>query len=124
MKILIIDNSVQIIARLKELLIESIAELTIKEACTYEDAIYCIEKFNPEIILLDINLPNNQSFDIVKISKSIYSKTVIIVLSIFLDEQIQSKYTNMGADFFIDKYKKFEAVPKIISQIKMERAIL
>ena len=73
---------------------------------------------------MDINLPNNQSFDIVKISKSIYSKTVIIVLSIFLDEQIQSKYTNMGADFFIDKYKKFEAVPKIISQIKMERAIL
>lgn len=117
MNVLIIDSSTAVISRFKDLLFENSLIQTVYEATNYTDAIKLFNENKPTLVLLDINLQLNQSYHLIKDIKSTNIKTKIIALSIFLDEPIEKKCLQLGADFFIDKYKQYEQIPAIINNI-------
>lgn len=117
MHVLIIDSSVQILERLKELLSEEKSISKIDKVVSYDGAKHFIRKSNSSVVLLDSGLPGNGTIKIIKEIKKSGSKTKIIVLANRIDESIQRKCKSLGVDFFFDKYHEFQKIPGVIKTI-------
>lgn len=117
MTLSIVDNSIEIIHRLKELLSDNQYIKKIQYAVSYTEASVQLRKNRPDIVLLDINMPENKSYRLLKEIKSGNRKTVVIVLSIHTDSVVQNMCISLGADYFFDKYHEFEKIPGIINKI-------
>jgi len=118
MKILIIDNSVEMIERLEEIISEAPVSAIIYGALSYEAALKSFKENMPEVVLLDISLSGNRAITILKEIKEIEPATTIIVLSINTDDKLKEQCRILSADFFLDKYYEFEKIPAIINDIR------
>ena len=118
MKILIIDNSVEMIERLEEIISEASVSAIIYGALSYEAALKSFNENMPEVVLLDISLSGNRAITILKEIKEIEPATTIIVLSINTDDKLKEQCRILSADFFLDKYYEFEKIPAIINDIR------
>ena len=114
MLILIVDSSIQIIERLEELISEAGNITIIHRAVSSEEAKKLFEKNKYDLVLLDIDLPGNESLKILKEMKKIREKTCIIILFTHIDKYIQEQCKYLGADFFFDKYYDFEKVYELL----------
>ena len=66
MKVLIVDYSIRIVERLEEMLSEAGNIAYMRKAVSYTEAINLYQKIKPDIVLLDICLPADGSFKILK----------------------------------------------------------
>jgi len=121
MKILIIDNSVEMIERLEEIISEAPVSAIIYGALSYEAALKSFKENMPEVVLLDISLSGNRAITILKEIKEIEPGTTIIVLSINTDDKLKEQCRILSADFFLDKYYEFEKIPSIINDIPRKK---
>lgn len=121
MKILIIDNSLEMIGRLEEIISEVPVSPIIFGALSYDAALKSFKENMPEVVLLDISLSGNRAIKILKEIKEIEPGTVIIVLSINTDDKIKEQCRLLSADFFLDKYYEFEKIPSIINDIRLKK---
>jgi DNA-binding NarL/FixJ family response regulator len=121
MLILIVDSSAQIIQRLEEVLSEAKHIRIIHKATTYEEATILFKKEEPDIVLLDIGLPANESVDLISEIKKSNATTTVIALSNRADTGTQEQFDSLGADFFLDKYHDFEKLPGIVDAIGVSK---
>jgi DNA-binding NarL/FixJ family response regulator len=121
MKILIIDNSLEMIGRLEEIISEVPVNSVVYGALSYDAALKSFKENMPEVVLLDISLPGNRAITILKEIKEIEPATTIIVLSINTDNKIKEQCRLLSADFFLDKYYEFEKIPSIINDIRLKK---
>jgi len=118
MKVLIVDSSSAIISRLKELLAELDTIKKIYDATKCKNAMALVKKHKPDIVLLDINLPKNESFDCLSEIKKLHNATVFIALANRGSSEVDAvKFKLKGVEFFFDKYHEFEKIPQAIRQI-------
>ena len=117
MEVLIIDYSIRIVERLEEMLSEIKNITCVHKAVSYTEAINLYQKVSPDIVLLDICLPANNSFKILKEIKTPGSKTRVIVLAVESGNYINEQCNSLGADFFFDKYSEFQKIPAAIDSI-------
>jgi DNA-binding NarL/FixJ family response regulator len=115
--ILIVDDSPLITARLQTMLkaMENIG--TVHQAGDYPSALQLIAGTNPDIVLLDINLPGRSGIELLQYIKVHYPQTMVIMLTNQSGEYYREKCKKLGADFFMDKSREFDRVPAIISPI-------
>jgi DNA-binding NarL/FixJ family response regulator len=117
MQLLIIDSSVEIIQRLKELLSELDIIKTIHSSVSYETGIKQFREKKPAVVLLDICLPEYKSLQLLKDMKAFNYNSSFIVLSNSTTDYRNEMYKLMGADYFLDKYHDFEKIPTVIDAI-------
>lgn len=117
MTVSIFDSSIDIINRLKDLVYEAAPHSSIQHATRYEEALVNVENLKPDIVVLDINFHNNDSYTLLHKIKTNFKDTIVIVLSVEVEERVQKKCAQLGADYFFDKYHQFDQVPEIISSI-------
>ena len=111
--ILIIDDSVLIGKRLINM-IKNIPSLKIiAQAITIKEAFVLIAAHSPDIILLDLSLPDGSGFDILKYVYKEFPKMIVIVLSNSV-EYYQQKALEYGADYCLDKTKDFSLLVDIL----------
>jgi len=121
MLVLIVDHSVQIIERLEEVLAEAKHIRAIHKADSYEEAISFTKKSKPDIVLLDTDLPDNKSVDLISEIKKSNNATAVIALAIRTDACTQEKFVLLGANFFLDKYNDFEKLPGLVDTIGISK---
>ncbi|MES1198112.1 MAG: response regulator [Chitinophagaceae bacterium] len=117
MKVLIIDGSVEVTKRLEEILSEAEVVMTIHKALSYNEAKTYLVNFRPEVVLLDMSLPGNNSFNLLKDIKSSGGNASVIVLSIHVDLRTKEQCKSFGVEYFFDKYNEFEKIPGAINEI-------
>lgn len=117
MKVLIVDYSTRIVERLEEMLSEAGNVACMHKAVSYTQAITLYQKIKPDIVLLDICLPADGSFKILKEMKKPGSNTCVIILAIEKNNYVHEQCNSLGADFFFDKYSEFEKIPAAIDSI-------
>ncbi|MEP7237596.1 MAG: response regulator [Ferruginibacter sp.] len=115
MQVLIVDNSLLIIHRLEELLSETANISRMYRAAFYKEALELFMLNKPDIVVLDIGLPQNASYQLLKEIKKANPETVVIILSIHIDEYTQQQCSILGADFFFDKYHEYEKISEVIN---------
>ena len=67
--------------------------------------------------MLDIDLPQNESFKLLKLIKQAAIFTPVIILSAHTDGYVLRQCKLMGADYYFDKYHEFEKIAGIINSI-------
>jgi DNA-binding NarL/FixJ family response regulator len=117
MKVLIIDYSIRIVERLEEMLFGEKNVTYIYKAASYSQAMNVYKETQPDIVLLDICLPGDNSFKILREIKKPGSKTFVIILAVEKDNYVHEQCNSLGADFFFDKYSEFEKIPRAVKAI-------
>ncbi|MBC7904637.1 MAG: response regulator [Gemmatimonadaceae bacterium] len=117
LEVLIVDDSAVIADRLKDLLSEMPNIQSIQIASNYEEAeLEMIEK-RPDIILLDINLPDKSGIDLLRMINTKKWPVKVIMITNQVNDYYKSLCKSLGATFFFDKSNEFDCIPEAISKI-------
>ncbi|MCW3114591.1 MAG: response regulator transcription factor [Segetibacter sp.] len=116
MKILIVDDSPLIIARIIELINNVKGVFAIKTCGTFTDAIQLLQEFQPNVILSDISLPDKSGIELLRYTKNNFPLAIVIMVS-NETSHYASLCLQMGAHYYVDKSKEFDKIPGIISSV-------
>lgn len=114
MQILIVDGSVLVVSRLSDMLKESNDQINISTALSYAEAEQTMSVYPPDLVLLDIQLPERNGIELLSLIKSLYPNVITMVLTNRVSNYYKSLCKTMGADHFIDKSREFEKIPTLI----------
>ena len=123
MKIVIADDSEMLRTRIKESL-KDIKEVEIVgEAKNGIEAVKIIEEKNPDLVLLDIRMPELNGFGVLKKMKEKGIKSKVCIFTNYPYSQYKEKCNEEGADYFFDKNQDFQEIKDLIIQLvkKQER---
>lgn len=112
-KILVIDDEVSIRRFLKVSLENQ--DYQIIEACSGKDGIRDVIGTKPDVIILDLGLPDMDGLDVIKAVRD-WSKIPIIVLTVRDDEDSKVKILDAGADDYLTK--PF-GVPELLARLRV-----
>src|ERR1700688_2954230 len=104
MRVLIVDSSIQIIDRLVDILSDAGNITEIHRALSCKEATRLFKENKYEAVLLDIDMPDNESFGLLKEIKKTSREICVVILSNHTDTYIQEECKSLGADFLFDKF--------------------
>jgi DNA-binding NarL/FixJ family response regulator len=100
---LLVEDNALFRKSLKDMLIAWVPSMVIEEAENCQLALTLMEALTPQIIFMDIQLPDGNGLALTKKIKSIYPQIIILVLTSHdLPEYRDVAFQN-GADFFLYK---------------------
>ena len=113
-KTVLIADDEQDIRNLLKVIVNSINLKVIGETADGEETLEFVRKFEPDILLLDINMPLLTGDEIIEeLQKEIKNTCVIIITTIANEEGIK-KCLNMGASAYIPKNTPFDKMAELI----------
>lgn len=110
----IVDNSPLIIERLLGMLEGLLSPERIAYAGSYAEALSLIDPNPPDILLLDVHLPDRSGVELLRVVRKRYPAVTVIMISNQSDESYRSVCTALGAIRFLDKSTEFEEIPALI----------
>jgi len=117
-KLLIVDDSVLIIDRLKDALTGHNRISEILTAVNFSEAVEKLEKANPDVVILDIQMTGKNGIDLLKLIVKESPEIEVIMLSNLYSDYYLKLCKEIGATFFLDKSKDFDLIPGILSSLK------
>ena len=114
LKILIADDSEQVRKSLSRLLSILKGIEIIGEAVDGRQAIDKTRKLKPDILILDMKMPNGSGLDVLHEIAPDKENLKVIMLTNYANEQFRNESLKAGADYFFDKSTEFEKVFDVI----------
>lgn len=114
--ILVIDDEVQI-QRLLEITLQSNG-YSVKEAVTAKEGLITAASHPPDLILLDIGLPDDSGHNVLKQLREWYSKPVIILSVQSSEEDIVSALDNGANDYLVKPFRTGELLARIRTALR------
>jgi DNA-binding response OmpR family regulator len=102
MKILIIEDDSTITETIKLTFLVGCPDAKITTTKFGKEGINLVEKINPEVVILDLGLPDIDGFEVIK-NIRLFSKVPILVLTQNDEESAVVRALEMGADEYINK---------------------
>lgn len=116
-KVVIVDDHALIREGIKKLLeLEENFEIAALAGDGYE-ALEVIKDVRPDVVLLDINMPNMNGIDCLKQIKSLYPDTKVIMLTIHEDAEYLIETINIGAEGYVLKDADVSSLVKAIQKV-------
>lgn len=112
-KILIVDDEAGIVQEMKEFLEEEGYETY--TADTAKAGIKLLEEIRPDVILVDVKLPDASGTDVLRACKEKSPQTKTIMVTGYVDQNVMDEVEKIGRDAFLQK--PFNLV-KIIEEIE------
>jgi two-component system invasion response regulator UvrY len=126
MRMLIIDTRSQACQSRKALLDAGYQNSVVRQAANASEALHLLEEFLPEIILVDVRIPDSRGLRAIRLIKAEFPSFLILVLS--LDTKLKNKAISAGADAFISKSdppeRLLEAFTGALCQVELKRGHL
>jgi len=117
MNVLLIDDSVAILNRIQFLLQDVPCIEQIHTALNAFEGWEIITNKSPEIVLLDIQMPEKNGLELLKEIKQHYTAINVVMITNESTDYYKPICVKYGADFFLDKSNEFEYIPTIIEKI-------
>jgi len=118
--ILIIDDEVQI-RRLLEITL-SANGFKISEAATGKEGLIFASQHQPELIILDLGLPDLEGFDVLKRLREWYDKSIIILSVRNSEEDIIRALDNGANDYLTKPFRTGELLARIRAAIRQNKS--
>ena len=115
MKVLIADDSEVFVQRLLRALGEISGIEIIARARTGTEALQALREMRPEVVILDIRMPEGSGIDVLKGMQRDNLTPITIVLTNFASSQYRKKCLQLGARFFFDKSADFTQVSEVLN---------
>jgi two-component system KDP operon response regulator KdpE len=114
--ILIIDDESQI-RRLLTITLQS-NNYDVREAATGKDGVDAVSKNTPDLVLLDLGLPDESGHDVLKHLREWYSNPVIIISVQSGEEDIVKALDNGADDYLVKPFRTGEILARIRTAIR------
>ncbi len=115
--VFIADDSQMVCERLVEMLSALEGIRVIGQAGNTRDAIYSIHELDPDVVVLDIQMPGGGGIDVLKHIKEDKPSTLVVILTNYPYPQYRKKCMDEKADFFFDKSTEFHKVKGVCSEL-------
>jgi len=100
-KILIVDDEAGIVQEIKEFLEEEGYEAY--SADSAKSGIQKIEELKPDVVMIDVKLPDASGLDVLRASKEKSPKTKTIMVTGYVDQSVMDEAEKLGRDTFLQK---------------------
>jgi DNA-binding NarL/FixJ family response regulator len=117
MRIFIVDDSAVVRQRLVWMLSELKEIKVVGQAESAPEATATIRELQPDVVILDIQMPGGSGIDVLQEIKKRKSPSLVIVLTNYPYPQYRKKCMDAGADFFFDKSTQFDEVTKVLRHL-------
>jgi DNA-binding NarL/FixJ family response regulator len=102
-RILIVDDAASVRESLTWLLLDEPGLIVVGEATGGADAIQQTLKYEPDLVILDIELPDIDGFRVTRQLKALPRPPLVLLLSIHSDELSRQRGIQAGCDAFVEK---------------------
>jgi len=117
MRVLVADDSEVFVQRLLQALGEIDGVEIVARSRTGAEALQAIRNLHPEVVILDIRMPEGSGIDVLENMKRERLSTITIVLTNFAFPQYRKKCLQLGARFFFDKSAEFAKVGEALRRL-------
>ena len=117
MRIVLVDDSILIRERIRQMLSEIEAIEIVGEEQDEIKAIECIRKLKPDAVILDIRLRKGSGINVMREIKKDEPSPTVIILTNYPNNFYRMNCIKAGADFFLDKSTEFEKIPGILKEM-------
>jgi DNA-binding NarL/FixJ family response regulator len=114
MRVLIADDSEVFVRHLLQALGEIKGVEIVGHARTGAEALQAVCNLRPEVVILDIRMPEGSGIDVLESMKREKVTPITIVLTNFNYSQYRKKCLQLGARFFFDKSAEFAKVGEVL----------
>jgi DNA-binding NarL/FixJ family response regulator len=118
LKLFIVDDSLIVRERLVTMLDELAGIEVVGQAKTVAEAISEIRNLQPDVVILDIQMPDGSGIEVLQNIKQAEASPMVIILTNYPYQKHRQKCLEAGADFFLDKSIEFDQIPKLLAQFK------
>jgi DNA-binding NarL/FixJ family response regulator len=120
-KVFIVDDALIVQERLVTMLGELAGVEVVGQAETVAEAINAIQKLQPDVVILDIQMPDGNGIEVLQNIKQAEMAPMVIILTNYPYQKQREKCLKAGADFFLDKSIEFDQIPKLLESFKQSR---
>jgi two-component system invasion response regulator UvrY len=117
MNILITDDHANVRRSLRELLIDAFPAAHFTEATNGDEALAQLFGSQPDVMLLDINMPGRSGFEVLKDVNHIYPQLPVIMVSVQSESQYALRCLRAGAAEYVNKDSASEELVPAIKKI-------
>jgi DNA-binding NarL/FixJ family response regulator len=117
MKVFIADDSRAVVERLADLLEEVPGAHLVGKAGDVPEAILCIQKIKPDVVILDLQMPGGTGLDVLRAIRKDHPYLFVLVCTNYPYSQYRQECLSAGANFFLDKSSEFEKIPAILREL-------
>ena len=103
LKVFIADDSAPVRERLAALISEIETVQLVGQAENGHDAMEAVRKLRPDVVILDIRMPDGNGFQVLEGIKKNVAAPAVIMLTAFSYPQYRKKCLEAGAECFFDK---------------------
>lgn len=90
--------------------------VSVREAANLAEARRLLEQRTPGAVVLDLHLCSENGLDLLKDLKSVHPNLLVIVLTNAGTDHHRRSCIELGADYFFDKSRQFEAVLNVLER--------
>jgi DNA-binding NarL/FixJ family response regulator len=107
-RLLIVDDQPRARQSLKALLAISFPLIEVCEATNGIEALQCVEASMPDVVIMDVRMPELDGISTTRLIKAVYPQVKVILLSMYDNYQVAALAA--GADDFVTKEKPNELI--------------
>jgi CheY-like chemotaxis protein len=119
MKILIVDDQKHARHSIRALLSTLLPAFEFSEAENGEQAIWLIEKDQPDIVVMDMRMPVIDGITATRVIKSRWPGIKIVLMSMYGDQQVEARQA--GADAYLTKVEPPEVLLSTLDRLLFAR---
>ncbi len=120
MRILLVDDSHEVRRQLRLLLGEMPDTEIVGEAATVSRAIELAPNCNPEVVILDLRLPDGCGFEVLERLRLMTPTPKVVVLTNYPDAVFRRRSAELGAECLIDKSKEIDQLGRVLESLCRE----
>jgi two-component system KDP operon response regulator KdpE len=118
MKLLIVDDDQDIVDYIKAVFRIGWPETTLLSTHLGEEGVLMVEEYKPDIVILDLGLPDINGFSVLKRVR-LFSNVPIIILSVRGEEKDVVRALELGADEYITKpFRQMELLARVKAMLR------
>jgi len=117
-KVFIADDSPLVREHLVTMLDELAGVEIVGQAENVAEAISGIRNLQPDIVILDVRMPEGSGIDVLQNIKQDEVAPMVIILTNYPYPAYRQKCLQAGADFFLDKSTEFDQLPQLFERLK------
>lgn len=115
--VLLVDDSRFVRSRLRRLLEESDTKCVVMEARTVAEAEKSLQSLTPDVVVLDLSLPDGTGFSLLPKIKQAAPRSAVILLTNHEGPAIRKRAMSLGVDFYFRKSTEFELVALVMQRV-------
>lgn len=119
-EVFVLDDQQVVREGLKELLEEEPDINLSGQAGTCRELMEILDSKTPDVIVLDINMPDRNGLDVLKDLKVMYPHIPVLLMSVYDENQFATRSIEAGASAYLNKMNVPDELPRAIRQLAGE----